>query len=140
MTCSVLQDVAALDIRLDELCIGLTHWRLLQATDTVWASILKASQYLKKFKLHMVFDHPELRDEDGTWSQVPKLKVWRREEQKASHNDRLDMLLESMPKLKILDLRFDIHHRGYEGADQLGWLCSCLKTRPPANLRELSLQ
>ena len=141
MTCSLLQDVAALNMRLDELYIGYTHWRLLQATDTVWESILKASRHLTKFKLHMVFDHQErdAEDEDVKWDQVNDLDAWMME-QRRNRNDRLNMLLESMPKLEVLDLSFDVHHRGHDGSRQLGWLCSCLKTHPPANLRELSLQ
>ena len=148
-TCNLLQDVAALNLKLDELFIGFTHWRLLQAADTVWKSILKASRHLTKFKLHMVFNHPEddieLDDdtedpEDVMWDQVNAFDAWKAE-QRENQNDRLNVLLESMPKLEVLDLSFHVHHRGWdEGSRQLGWLCSCLESHPPSNLRELSLQ
>ena len=141
MTCSLLRDVAALNMRLDELYIGLTHWRLLQATNEVWEAILKASRHLTKFKLHMVFSHQEndAADEDVMWDQISDFDAWM-EEQKRNQFDRLDMWLEIMPKLEVLDLSFQIHHREWGISRQLGWLCSCLKTHPPANLQELSLQ
>ena len=137
---SFIRDIASLNLRLDELYIGHISWRLLKTKSPLWRNFLRVARNLKKLKVHFLVSDPGRHaDRDMAELEVNAFESWRHE-QDQGQSDRLNKLLESAPKLEVLELSFDVHHMGYDGSKQLGWLSSCLITHPPANLRDLSLQ
>lgn len=133
LACSILQDVVDLDLRLDQLIIGYTNWRLLQTPSHEWTKMMKAFNSIKTLRLAITTHdwdagETEIRDE------VAEFNVWKIIEQRKPC-DHLSELFNSVPDLEKLDIMFDT----IDVKTHTGWLSPFLQVHPPQHLRVLRL-